>query len=64
MGEHTEFRPGDKAPKNGHYMEFGEIGIDTPILDPKHVKLQKGDRFPNTSNQNRKWKMKDKGKSH
>ncbi len=64
MGEKQEFRPGDKAPNNGHYMEFGEIGLDTPILDPKHVKLHKGERFPETSNQNRIWKKKNKEKSH
>lgn len=63
MGEKTEFRVGDRAPNNGHYMEFGE-SLDTPIVDPKHVTMRKGERFPNTSNQNRKWKKVSKGKSH
>ncbi|OAB42043.1 YjzC family protein [Paenibacillus glacialis] len=64
MGEGTEFKPGDKAPNNGHYMEFGDIGLETTIVDPKHVTLRKGERFPETSNKDRIWKKKHKGKSH
>lgn len=64
MGEKTEFEPGDKAPNNGTYMEIGEISMDTEIHDPKHVKLRKGDRFPSTTNKDRKWKKKIKVQVH
>ena len=53
MGEPTQFREGQKAPKNGIYMEIGETG--TSVSDPQILKMQTGDKFPETSNQNRVW---------
>lgn len=55
MGEQSEFNPGDKAPNNGLYIEIGENDFHMGINDPKKVKLSKGDRFPETTNKNRKW---------
>lgn len=59
MGEWTEFRPGDRAPNDGTYIEVGEADFHMGINNPKQVKLEKGQRFPETSNHNRKWKKKN-----
>lgn len=56
MGEQTQFEPGDRAPNAGHYMEVSEDAFHMNIQDPKHVTLEKGERFPETTNHNRKWK--------
>ncbi|MDQ1911168.1 YjzC family protein [Paenibacillus sp. GD4] len=61
MGEWTQFRPGDHAPNDGEYMEVGENAIHTGINNPKIVTLKKGDRFPETTNHNRKWKKVFRG---
>ncbi|WP_159888096.1 YjzC family protein [Paenibacillus puerhi] len=61
MGEWSQFRPGDKAPNDGEYMEVGEDAFHMGINDPKIVKLKKGDAFPDTSNHNRKWKRMFRG---
>lgn len=58
MGERHQFDPGDKAPNNGLYIEIGEKG--TSVQDPQQIQLHAGDTFPETSNQNRKWKYKRK----
>jgi hypothetical protein len=56
LGERTEFNPGDKAPNDGDYIEVGENSFHMGINDPKKITLAKGERFPETSNPNRKWK--------
>lgn len=53
MGEHSHFRFGQKAPKNGTYKEIGETG--TSVSDPKIVKLNTGEKFPQNSNHDRVW---------
>ena len=60
MGQSHQFRPGDKAPNNGIYVEIGETG--SMVQKPKSVKLNAGDHFPETSNHNRKWTYKSKFK--
>ncbi|MCZ1265638.1 MULTISPECIES: YjzC family protein [Paenibacillus] len=64
MGERTEFEPGDKAPNDGEYTEVGEKSFHTEINNPKRITLQKGEAFPETSNQNRKWKKLTKARVH
>jgi hypothetical protein len=58
MGQSRQFTHGQKAPNNGIYVEIGETG--DMVQNPKSVKLQAGDTFPETSNQNRKWTYKSK----
>lgn len=53
MGEPTQFLAGQKAPKNGMYIEIGETGSN--VQDPQMLKMEKGDKFPETTNQNRVW---------
>lgn len=53
MGEPTQFRAGQKAPKNAVYIEIGETG--SSVNDPQMLKMQTGDKFPETTNQNRVW---------
>lgn len=56
MGEWSQFRPGDKAPNDGEYMEVGEDAVHMGVNNPKIIYLKKGDEFPLNSNHNRKWK--------
>jgi hypothetical protein len=56
VGEWTEFRQGDRAPNTGTYIEIGEASFHMGINDPKKIHLKKGERFPENSNHNRKWK--------
>jgi hypothetical protein len=60
MGEKTEFRPGEEAPNDGVYREIGENDIHMGINDPLHIHLKAGERFPETSNHNRKWAREPK----
>ena len=53
MGQNRQFRPGQKAPNNGIYIETGETGSN--IVNPKKMKMKAGDVFPETSNHNRLW---------
>lgn len=53
MGQNHQFKPGQKAPNNGAYVEIGETG--SMVVNPKLVKLEAGDTFPETSNHNRIW---------
>ncbi len=55
MGERTEFRPGEEAPNDGVYIEIGENDFHMGIKNPGRVKMRAGQKFPNTSNHNRKW---------
>jgi hypothetical protein len=55
MGQRNQFKPGDEVPNNGTYIEIGERLDVTGITNPKMVKLRKGDRFPDTTNEDRKW---------
>lgn len=55
MGEPTRFRAGDKAPNDGEYIEVGEYNPIMGVQDPKRVKLKKGQRFPDTTNDRRHW---------
>ncbi|WP_248929313.1 YjzC family protein [Paenibacillus hamazuiensis] len=59
MGEWTEFRTGDTAPNDGEYIEVGEASFHTGIQNPRIISLKKGERFPEPSNHNRKWKKKN-----
>jgi len=56
MGEQTEFNPGDRAPNDGLFFEVGEAAFHTNVNDPKFVRMRKGEKFPDTTNHNRKWK--------
>lgn len=56
MGEQTIFSPGDRAPNDGTYIEDGVNSYHTGINNPKKVNLLKGQRFPETTNHERKWK--------
>ena len=60
MGQAHQFRPGDKAPNNGVYVEIGETGSN--VTRPKQIKLKAGEVFPDTQNHNRKWTYKSKFK--
>ncbi|EPZ43573.1 YjzC family protein [Alicyclobacillus acidoterrestris] len=55
MGERSEFNPGYKVPNTGVYIEVGEHPDSDGLTAPKRVRLHKGDRFPTTTNENRKW---------
>lgn len=59
MGEKSEFVSGDKAPNNGIYIEVGSNQFHMGINNPKQVKLSKGDEFPETTNDDRKWVRKE-----
>ncbi len=59
MGEGTIFSPGDRAPNDGTYIEDGVNSFHMGIQNPKKVKLSKGERFPETTNHERKWKRMD-----
>ncbi len=56
MGEWSQFNPGHRAPNDGVYMEVGERAFHMGIESPRKITLKKGERFPDTSNHNRKWK--------
>ncbi|KIL47075.1 YjzC family protein [Jeotgalibacillus campisalis] len=58
MGQNHQFKPGQKAPNNGYYVEIGETG--STVNDPNQIKLKAGDEFPDTKNQNRVWMPKRK----
>ncbi|QPC46057.1 YjzC family protein [Mangrovibacillus cuniculi] len=58
MGQAHQFKSGQKAPNNGMYVEIGETG--SMVQHPKQVKLRAGDRFPETSNDDRVWTYKPK----
>ncbi|WP_203362044.1 YjzC family protein [Bacillus sp. REN10] len=53
MGQNHIFKPGQKAPNNGSYIEIGQTG--SMVNDPKKVKLEAGDHFPDTTNRDRVW---------
>jgi hypothetical protein len=50
------FQPGDHAPNDGVYMEVGEKDLHSHINNPQTISLKKGERFPQTTNEDRKWK--------
>ncbi|MBM7554046.1 YjzC family protein [Thalassobacillus pellis] len=58
MGQRHQFKSGDHAPNNGHYVEIGETG--SMVTDPQHIQLKAGDRFPETTNKDRVWTYKRK----
>lgn len=58
MGQNRQFRPGQKAPNNGLYIEIGETGSN--VNNPQKLKMKAGDRFPETSNHNRLWSYQRK----
>lgn len=58
MPQKRQFKPGDKAPNNGVYVEIGET--ESNVNKPKQVKLQAGDSFPETTNDDRIWTYKRK----
>lgn len=60
MGQSHRFRPGQKAPNDGTYVEIGETGSN--VKKPKMIKLNTGDVFPDTTNHNRQWTYKSKFK--
>ncbi len=65
MGERTQFVPGAEAPNDGIYIEVGENDHVMGVNDPKQVTLKKGDKFPETTNQNRHWvNMRNKGRTN
>nr|WP_263328349.1 YjzC family protein [Neobacillus sp. Marseille-Q6967] len=58
MGQSHQFKSGQKAPNNGIYVEIGDTGDG--VMNPKRIKLKAGDRFPETSNDERVWTYKHK----
>jgi hypothetical protein len=56
MGEWSEFSPGHQAPNDGVYIEVGEVSFHMGISNPRRITLHQGERFPDTSNKDRKWK--------
>jgi hypothetical protein len=56
MGQNHQFRPGQKAPNNGIYLEIGETG--SMVKNPQKINLKAGDTFPEASNHNRLWAKK------
>ena len=58
MGEYSHFRFGQKAPNNGVYREIGETGSN--VNDPKIVKLEAGEKFPQNTNHDRVWTYESK----
>ncbi len=58
MGQARHFKSGQKAPNNGIYVEIGETGDN--VREPKQIKLEAGDKFPETTNENRHWTYKRK----
>lgn len=58
MGQNRQFKPGQKAPNNGIYIEIGETGSN--VNNPQMLKMRAGDQFPETSNHNRIWTYKRK----
>lgn len=58
LGQSNLFHPGSKAPNNGVYVEVGENG--DPVVNPKSAHLNRGDRFPETTNDARHWRRKRK----
>lgn len=53
MGQNRQFRPGQKAPNNGIYIEIGDT--ESQVNNPKRIKLKAGDKFPENSNDERIW---------
>ena len=43
MGQNRQFKPGQKAPNNGIYIEIGETG--STVNNPQRLKLRAGDDF-------------------
>jgi hypothetical protein len=58
MGQRHQFKPGDKAPNNGMYVEIGETG--SMVQKPQQIHLEAGDTFPDTKNKDRIWTYKRK----
>jgi len=58
MGERTQFEPGDRAPNDGVYIEVSESRHTGSLPDLHMIRLQQGDRFPETQNKDRKWTHK------
>jgi hypothetical protein len=53
MGQNRQFKPGQKAPNNGVYIEIGDSG--STVNNPKKIRLKAGDKFPENSNDDRVW---------
>ena len=58
LGQNHQFKPGQNAPNNGYYVEIGETG--STVNDPNQIRLEAGEKFPETKNQNRVWMPKRK----
>jgi hypothetical protein len=55
MGQHNQFEPGWQVPNNGDYVEIGEHPDSGNLHQPRKIQLKRGDKFPETSDPNRKW---------
>ncbi|MFB5190271.1 YjzC family protein [Alicyclobacillus fastidiosus] len=64
MGEWSEFNPGYEVPNTGVYIEVGEHPDSGDLTAPQRVHLHKGDKFPRTTNGNRKWRRIKTNKKH
>ena len=58
MSQKRQFKPGNKAPNNGFYVEIGET--ESMVKDPKQIHLEAGEEFPATTNKDRIWTYKRK----
>ncbi|WP_028608675.1 YjzC family protein [Paenibacillus harenae] len=59
MGEWTTFVAGDRAPNDGTYIEHGDNSFHMGVKNPKKIQLSKGERFPETTNHERRWRLMD-----
>lgn len=56
--DNKRFRPGDRAPNDGYYMEIGETG--SMVETPTTIHLNEGQQFPDCANRNRQWMHRPK----
>ncbi|WP_067619069.1 YjzC family protein [Alicyclobacillus acidiphilus] len=64
MGERSEFTPGYEAPNTGVYIEVGAHPDSGDLHNPKRIHLHKGEKFPETTNSDRKWRRIKTNKRH
>ncbi|GGE43781.1 hypothetical protein GCM10011391_23250 [Pullulanibacillus camelliae] len=57
-GQNNRFKPGDKVPNDGTYMEIGETG--SMVETPEIIHKKAGQEFPTTANKDRVWMRKPK----
>lgn len=56
MGEWSEFDWRQKVPNDGVYIEVGADADSGELHAPQRIHLKRGDSFPKTTNDDRKWR--------